>query len=162
MSQLTYSESAEDAFAGMLGDSGDNDIFSRANGEGAAVEFGVAVTVGTDTFKQFELPDAGGDAILGVLAHRHTQDRALLSGTEGLKDKEDGDVLRKGRIWVRVEEAVAPGEAVYFRHTASGPNTFLGRFRNDADTATATLVANASWVKGSSGAGIALLDINLP
>ncbi len=79
-----------------------------------------------------------------------------------LEDGETASLVRKGRVWVVVEEAVAVGDDVYFRHTAGGGGSELGAFRNDADTASCDQLTQANWLVGSSGAGVALLEVNIP
>lgn len=71
--------------------------------------------------------------------------------------------LRKGRIWVRTEDAITPASDVYLRHTANGALLQPGQFRSDADTANADDVsAFCSWLQ-AAGAGVLVpLDINLP
>jgi hypothetical protein len=168
MSQLTYSESAADAFAGMLADSEESSILGRANGDSVDLEFGIMVTAKdtTDPNKEIKRTDETYSAndLLGVLAHKHTQDRSLLDTTEGLLVDAMGDVVRKGRIWVRIEETVVVGDAVFYRFAAGGGGTALGRFRNDADTATCAALPGATWIKGGTVAlgAIALLEVNLP
>lgn len=70
-------------------------------------------------------------------------------------------VLAEGEIWVVCEEAMAVTEDVYVRHT-TGSGTQLGAVRDDADTATCTLLPNVRVVTASTGAGVCKLRINLP
>lgn len=159
MSQTTYNTDLAQAFPGLIADAASPpDILSRANEESANVPFGLAVVLGTDGFNQFKLPSATGETVLGVLAHRHNRDDVE---ADGLNEGEVGDVLKRGRIWVVTEEAVAPDADVYFRHTAPGAEQ-VGAFRTDADTANADQITSARWVAATSGAGIAQLDISLP
>lgn len=69
--------------------------------------------------------------------------------------------VKRGLVVVQVEEAVTAGLPAFVRHTANGGNTQLGRFRSDADTANATQIP-ARYATSTSGAGLAVLDINLP
>lgn len=155
MSQTSYSIQAADAFAGQLGDpAADAHIRSMANEEASAVEFGLGVVAGTDPEAQFLKPSAGGQTLLGVLVHQHSQEVA----ESGLSNGETGGVMSKGRIWVQVDEAVVAGDPVFVRHT--GAAAAIGKFRNDADTANADAVPNARFVKG--GSTVALLELNLP
>ena len=73
-------------------------------------------------------------------------------------------VMKKGRVAVEVEEAIADGDGVFVR-VAVGTAATLGAFRNDADTATAVEVEGAKWVSESitvDGVLVAVLEINLP
>lgn len=159
MSQTTYNTDFGEAFQGLLDYAAPGGVLSRANGEGSEIPFGIMLTTGTDPYKEAELPDAAGDDALGVVVHRHHTNTDA-TGDDAVEDNEDMDVLSRGRVWVLVEEQVDPGDDVYFRHTANGGNTQLGAFRQDADTANATQVTGARWIKG--GSSIALLELNLP
>jgi hypothetical protein len=78
---------------------------------------------------------------------------------------ESGDpvvLLRRGLVWVEVEGAVTEDGDVYCRHTANGGNTVLGKFRADADTTNAALVPSAKFRSTTAGAGLALIELNLP
>jgi hypothetical protein len=159
MSQTTYNTEFAQAFPGLIADAADpKDILSRANEESANVPFGLAVVPGTDGAEQFLLPSATGQVCLGVLAHRHQREDVE---ADGLNEGEVGDVLKRGRIWVVTEEAVAVDSPVFFRHTAPGVEQ-VGAFRTDADTANADEITSARWVAATSAAGIAQLDISLP
>jgi hypothetical protein len=162
--QTTYSNVPGAAFAGMLGDSKPADILSRALGGSVNVGFGLMLEYGaTPTTEAAPLADGAtlGD-LVGVTVHRHTQDRASLTGTHGITPNSTMDLLRKGRVWVVVEEAVTPGDAVFVRHTAAGLEV-KGAFRNDADGGDAVDISTkARWESTTTGAGIALLDLNLP
>ena len=164
MSQTSYSIQAPVAFAGLLGDSGgDTHLRSRAVEDAAGVPAGVMLVDGTDPETQALLPSSTGQALQGIVAHQQAREDLALAGALMLSVGETASLVRKGRVWVVVEEAIAVGDAVFFRHTAGGGGSNLGAFRNDADTASADeITAGAAWVVGSAGAGVALLEINLP
>ena len=67
-------------------------------------------------------------------------------------------VLQKGEAYVAVEDAVAAGNPVFARHAAGN----LGAFRSDADGGDATLVPSAVFKSSTTGAGIAIVEINRP
>lgn len=70
-------------------------------------------------------------------------------------------VLRRGRIFVTVEQAVTSDDPVYVRHTASG--TYVrGGFRKDVDTARALPWTAAAYVTSAAAGGVAVVEINLP
>jgi len=161
MSQTSYSLEAGLAFEGMLGDAAGGGptrrSISRANESATASFFGRGVTYGTDPDTQFKLPTATGAALAGVTVHKH--------GTENVEDNgvaqdETAELLTSGRIWVSPEQAVTPASAVYWRHTA-GAGT-VGKFRVDADTANADVVANARWLTSCAADGYALLELITP
>lgn len=133
MSQTTYANEAPVAFRGLLGDSGhDMFLISRAVDEAAGVPAGVMLVNGTDPDTQASLPSAAGETPQGVVAHQQAREDYSLAGDLMLADGETASLVRKGRVWVRVEGAVANGGDVYFRHT-TGSGTELGAFRADAD-----------------------------
>lgn len=103
------------------------------------------------------------NVLQGVVERVHSVVNAVNAG-EGVAAGQAFSAVTKGRIWVEVEEAItADTDQVWIRHTASGSNTALGRFRNDSDSNTCFRVPQgARWRKGSSGAGLALLELNLP
>ncbi len=103
------------------------------------------------------------NTFLGVSERVHSVVNTTTPG-EGVAAGQAFSAVTKGRIWVEVEEAVvADTDQVWCRHTASGSNTALGRFRNDGDSNTCFRISSgAKYRKGSSGAGLALLELNLP
>jgi len=164
MSQTAYSVDPGLAFRGMLGDPNDDSFaIPLANGAAAAQGFGIMVRRdATNPEDQFDVFSATGQAPVGVLVHTQAQQNPALAGSLGVDLLEMASVLRRGRIWVRVEEAVAVGDPVFFRHTAGGGGSEIGAFRNDADTASCDQVTAAAWLQGSAAAGVALLELNIP
>jgi hypothetical protein len=70
-------------------------------------------------------------------------------------------VLRRGRIYVTVEQAVTSDDLVYVRIIASG--TYVrGGFRKDADTDKAARWTAANYVTSAAAGGVAVVEINLP
>ena len=164
MSQTAYAVDPALAFRGMLGDPNDDKFaLPLANGAAAAVGFGIMVRRDvTNPEDQFDVFSATGQDPVGVLVHTHAQEDPTLADPLGVALLEPASVLRRGRIWVVVEEAVAVGDPVFFRHTAGAGGSEIGAFRNDADTASCDQITNAQWLQGSAGAGVALLELNIP
>jgi hypothetical protein len=159
MSQTTYSITADDAIQGMLGDDGANrKSLSLANEEATAVEYGRPVVEGTDGEKQFLLPSSAGENFMGITIHQH--DREDLDA-DGIVEGEIAEVLRSGRIWVKVFEAIALGDDVYYQHTANA-GAVPGDWRNDADTANADQLVQAQWLTAAGAGELALLEVNYP
>jgi hypothetical protein len=163
MSQTAYAVDPALAFRGMLADPNDDKFaIPMANGAAAAQGFGIMVRRDASNLEdQFDIFSATGQTPLGVLVHTQAQQDPSLAGVGGVALLEMASVLRRGRIWVVVEEAIAVGDDVYFRHT-TGTGTEIGAFRNDADTASCDQITNAEWLQGSAAAGVALLEINVP
>jgi hypothetical protein len=70
--------------------------------------------------------------------------------------------MRKGKIYVVPETNVASGDSVYCRFLGNGTTKFAGHFRNDSDTATATLVPYAMFKTTAVADAPAIIEINLP
>lgn len=68
-------------------------------------------------------------------------------------------VLRKGIVTVKVEQAVAPGDAVYVRYAAGGNGQ--GSFGNTAGTSERALLAGAVYRRAASANGVAEVELNL-
>lgn len=152
--QTTFSAERSKAFEGMIGQSTPHKIVSAVN-EGTTLEYGLAATYGTNPDEQVKSLSAITEKISGVLVHEHREEGELL-------DKEGVSLMRQGEIWVKTEEAVVPGDAVFVRAVAVDPER-AGAFRKTADgTDTIDLSAHARW-ESSAGVGeLALLSINLP
>lgn len=164
--QTTYNTQPDQAFAGLLGDVGPHDALSRAFEAAASPRavspFGVAMVAGADGTVQAKLPTATGQVFIGVAIHKHRAPLNVDPATAtGIEDGDTMSLLTKGRIWVTVEEAIAIGDAVFFRHTQAGAEQ-AGAFRNDADTADADEITSARWLSTTTGPGLALLEINVP
>lgn len=69
-------------------------------------------------------------------------------------------VMRYGRIWVVVEEAVNAGDQAFARFASGAGGTQLGAFRKSADTATASAVPSAYYVSSQATiGGYAMLEV---
>lgn len=71
-------------------------------------------------------------------------------------------LIRRGLVWVKVEEAVAQGDPVFVRHASGAGGTALGAFRKSADTTTAAQLPGAVYRTSASANGLALVEVNLP
>lgn len=168
--QTTYQKIPDPSFQGMLADNGLHDVASAAYEAKAAgsAPFGVGMVVGSSD-AQCALPSGANDVFLGVAAHRFiapgTVGSNAFTGEQGIEDTQTVDALRKGRIWVVVEDAVDPGDSVFVRHTANGAGKLqLGAFRGaDNDGGKAIDVsAFCAWRSTTTGAGLAVLEVNAP
>jgi hypothetical protein len=75
------------------------------------------------------------------------------------------NVLRSGRVLVKVEQAVVKGtDSVFVRFASGSGGTVLGSFRKDADTSTAVALpaGSAKWLTSASANGLAVLELNRP
>lgn len=154
MSQTTYDIQADRATAGMLADAGHDMYHVSLAAEDSAIGFGLAVVQGTDPEVQAKLSTATGGTFAGVTLHQHAlQDETA----DGFVEDEVMTVLKKGRVWVQTNVAVAIGDPVYFVHSGAD----VGKFRND-NTAADAISAGAEFVAYDSGTGLAAISLNLP
>ena len=170
--QTEYDQEPEKAFQGLIADGGPVDIITRALELAAGAPFGIALEPGTDPTLEVTPTTGSGFVFVGVAAHSHTQEDLGTQALDlGISDNEPVNVLRKGRIWVPIEQAVTPfSSPVFVRHTVNGGLDQLGAFRIDADTANAEAVtAVAEWQDSITIAGLphnfvglGLLSVNLP
>lgn len=117
------------------------------------------IATGEDAIKH---PDAASQSVRGVVMSSHSLVNEDGSDSPHYPAKESVKVMNKGRVWVQIEEDIAVGDDVYFRHTVNGGLDMLGAFRNDADSGNADQLTNARWVKGGTAAqGIALLELDV-
>ena len=157
MSQTSYTVKADEAFAGLLGDTNLLDAASRANEEATDMEFGIGVKKGSSSAEMLLM--TAGATLLGVTMHRHQEDRSL-SGSDGiLADGGNAEVIRKGSVWVNIDQDVVEDGPVFVRVAGGNP----GYFRADVDGGNAEAVPGVRFEKDALAAtGIALLDVNLP
>lgn len=166
--QTTTAAAPAALFAGMVAEGFTTETDTKVNRD-ANMPFGIAVVDasqdgGGKDKDDVKLPSTTGQRFMGVTQHSHAIEAAgaSLTGTEGIPATHPCNVLRRGRIAVVVEEAISLGDAVFFRHTA-GVGEQVGAFRTDADTADADeITEGAEWVSETTGAGIAILELNLP
>lgn len=146
-------------FAGMLSDTTMlKDVRSYVNAEvSAELPFGIMVKQGA-TDDACLLPTAI-TGLLGIVVHSHAYEKDVELGDTGLKPTITVGVLGVGRVWVTVDEAVAPGNAVRVRITAAGGGQ--GTFRKTAGAGlTVDISAWARWRTSTTGAGIAELELD--
>jgi len=100
--------------------------------------------------------------VLGVTVHTQAIEQAVLNANNvGYPLASAMSVLRRGRIWVVVEDAVIADAQAYVRAIA-GAGEQSGAFRSDADTADAGLLPGSRF-KLTAGAGeLTILELNLP
>lgn len=157
--QTQVDEYMEKGLAGQLGDIGQADVITRINAYGDTIPFGVFVTKGAAE-REAVLPDASAEVTgtvgLGVTLRSHTQPQ-----DEGYADGDPMSVIKKGRVWVPVEDAVTAESEAFVRFVAAGAEQ-LGTFRSDADGTDAVALPGAKFVSDAEAGELALLDLNLP
>ncbi len=165
MSQTAYTVDAPVAFAGLIAEAGGREAsISRAfENAGAAAGYGAGrpAVAGTDPETQFDVPSGAGDRFLGITVHQHGRQDLELAGDFAFITDEPVELVRRGRIWVIVEEAVTAGDPVFWRHTVNG-GLIPGGWRTDLDTANAIQVLQAEFMTDALIDTVAIIDLNLP
>ena len=70
-------------------------------------------------------------------------------------------VIRRGRLWVLAETAVARWTHPFVRFAAGPGGTELGSFRADADTASAAELTHAIFLTDATAGTLVLVEIDL-
>lgn len=147
--QTTYEAERPAGFEGQRATLDTVSIISKA-AEGSDIAFGRAVVRGTAD-DQAILPSIAGEDFLGIteMTTAWSQDENDLHQYD---ENREMNIMRMGEIYVYTEQAVVPGDPVFFRHTAGAGGSVIGRFRKDADTATADQIPGATF-ETTAGAG---------
>lgn len=163
--QTSFSVDKVRAYAGMLADNGDKDTFTKIASSAVPFGFGVVKRAAqADTVEQAGVPTATADVTArarGIAIKDETRrgpQAGLVGGYEALDPM---TLLKRGRIWVPVEAAVTQDGAAFCRF-AAGTFAALGAWRADADTATAVAFPTAVFRTSTTGAGFAIVEVNLP
>jgi hypothetical protein len=147
------------AYAGMVGDIGAmRDALSFVNAEASSeIAFGTMVVQGSAA-DECLIPSGQSDVSVGIALHSHAFQKDNELGDTGVKPDVVLSALQRGRIWVPVTEAVAVGGAV--RVFMSGGNA--GKFGTSASAGVTKLItSSARFLSATSGAGVALLEIDI-
>lgn len=160
--QTTYNQDQDPVgYEGQIADSGFTDKVSIKCA--LAVPFGKLVVRDTadDSGK---LPAAATD----ITNAKNPQGLALASqaveqnpgvATPQYPAKSAVPCLRKGRAWVKVEDAVTPASDVYVRYAGAGNGA--GSFRGSAVASEAAILANAKYKTSAGIDGFALVEFDL-
>jgi hypothetical protein len=160
MAQNSYTINQAGGQAGGIADGGNHDIISAAD-KLEAVPFGVALAQGASD-GLCKLPSSSTDKIIGVAVLEQTKEQALGSGVVNYPAGSMISVMKRGRVNVLAESAVAAGGPVYVRFASGAGGSQLGAMRADADTGSAMLVDGASFTTSVAAGGVAVVDMNLP
>ena len=152
-----YAAEHSAAFEGQRANLGLTNITSKV-AEGSDIAFGRAVVRGTAD-NQALLPSTTGEDFMGVTElttawaetgtdlHLYTENREM-------------NLIDFGEIWVYTEQAVVPGDPVFFRHTVNtAPLDIIGRFRKDLDTDKADAIPGATFETTTGAGGIAKIHL---
>lgn len=136
-------------FKGAIADSRHVDADSKVIETASAVEleFGSPVKAGSSDELCQHL-SADGDKVHGLLKHKHVEDGIIV-------DKEVVSIIRKGRLYVEVGEAVAVGDKAYYNRATKKYTKTSGAGSNE-------IVSGEYKSTALADGDIAVLDINLP
>lgn len=171
--QTSYStDLAPVAYPGQLVDLAKSDTISTV--AEVAIPYGKLMSRGTASSESYralaKLPTVATDItaegnVLGVSVADQGREQDPSVTLPTYKAKAAVPALRRGRIWVKVEEAVAAGGAVWVRFAAGASLTELGAFgQDDGDEgggALRALLANAVYLTAAGAGEYAMLELNL-
>ena len=156
--QTAYNQNMTEAFAGMLADMRDNVVESFAAEGAGGIGFGLAVIAGTDKTKQVKLPAAAGGVFRGVTLAEQAQEHTSVGGSTVKYAQYDAvNVLRRGAIVVVVCAEVHADAAAYFMNSGPTAGQFL-----QSDNAGTDPVPEGVFRTSTTGAGLAVLEVNMP
>lgn len=150
--QTNYNSEMSVGIEGMIADSGKIDAESAVIESGIST-FGVAVTKGTGD-SQVKALSAITQKVRGLVLHQNVNDGVIEAGLAV-------SILRKGRAYVKVEEAVTKGDKVFVRAVATGLEV-AGAFRKTQDGTDCIELVNAEFVSSAAAGALAIVDLNLP
>lgn len=175
--QTTYASAPPAAFAGMLADASNSDVMTVINAEvSASIPFGTCVAFKTSSptgDKDVILPGAGAK-LAGIVVHSHDYARAItltdLAGNTVTAGELDGtglvpgavmSIIWKGPVWVKVQQAVVPGDRLFVCTAAGTTFTAKGQIGN-ADESSNTIDATAigRFISSSAAGGFAKLQVD--
>jgi hypothetical protein len=150
--QNVYNQYMTAGEAGLLADTGFTDKVSYA-AEGA-VPFGAAIALGTNPERQGKVA-ASGAAVIGIAIRAANLEQPVGGGAPSYADKSMVSVLKRGRIWVKTNDAVAAGSTA---NLVLANGTFT-----DASVAAgieALTQVSVKFVTGTTAAGLAIVEVN--
>lgn len=122
-----------------------------------AIGFGLAIAQGTQDGECRAL-SAITDKVIGVSVFSHADN--INNGVDGYAAQSAVNVLRRGVLWVKVEEAVVAEDAVYVRAVAAGAEV-AGAFRKTADGTDTIALSGCKFLSSAAAGALALVDINI-
>lgn len=163
--QLAYNTDPAVAIEGQLGgNSPAREVVSRLLSTGSVAAGRLVVRDVSDT--TIRLPTSAGDiaATVGATLYDASKPPFAYGAPlwNGTRIPPMVPVLRKGRVWVIVEENVTQSMNVYVRFAAGAGGTNLGAFRASDDSGTAAQLGSARYATSSVAGGLAQLELNLP
>lgn len=159
MVQTSITDNPERAYAGMPADASLDDVVTAVIQTAAGTTAGRFVSRDSTDEGECKAPAAAGDitsqTILGVVLRDVAREPAAFAQYATLS------ILRKGRVWVTIEDAFDVGDPIYIRKTSGGAAEVLGAVRTDSDSGDAVLVPGVILSSGDAG-DLGLIEINFP
>lgn len=119
--QTDYSQAMDVGVPGQAYYGNQNQVEPGVSGESSAViPFGVAVAYGGTSDDGVILPASSGAKIKGLAQFSQNYSSGQLDADGHIKPKAPVNVAVRGWCWVKVEEAVVPGDRAYVRYAGSG------------------------------------------
>lgn len=171
--QTSYDDAPGIARPGQLADNGDVDIITCLSASDVVVgRFVADAGLASDGKTQLALLPAAAaatDAILGVVVHTHALESDAAETYPTIPAGKPFGVLRKGRIFVSVEDAFDPGsDTAFVRFTANGATKQPGMLAKGADSGKADELGTDGYgvnhrvLQETAAAGVVAVEINLP
>jgi len=154
--QTTYEKNQMPAFEGQRANLGLINIISKVV-EGKGIPFGRAVVRGTAD-NQVKLPSKSGQYFMGVTE----MTTAWTENSDGVylyEEFREANIIDFGMVCAYTEQAVVPGDSVYFRHTTKKSSDIAGRFRRDSDDKNADKVVGATWETTTPAGGVGQIKL---
>jgi len=136
-------------------------------GNAAAIGFGLLVVQDEMDDDKASVPilttdiSTAGKALGVTIMTQAIEQNYQTAGGNGYALETAMSIMRKGRIYVTVEDAVTAGAQAFARFDNSGGGS-LGAFRSDDDSSTAVALPTGYYRTNTAASGIAILEINLP
>lgn len=108
------------------------------------------------------------EGVSGSSAYTPNPTNIIADGSSrvGYPNTQTVNVLSKGVVWVYTTAAIALGDAVRFfgvDHSGTVTDAYVGRFTKTAvANKTFALTGGARWLSETTGAGLVLLEIDIP
>lgn len=152
MSQTSYNLYQDAAHVGLLYD---NEPYTMVNAAAeGAIPFGSAVVAGTDAEKQVKVPTATSQVFRGITISTWAQEQ--IAGDGQYLDTDAVNIIKKGVVWVTVNQNVLVDAPAFFIYTGAD----AGKFRADATDADA--VPTGVFRLSANAGELVPLEINLP
>lgn len=148
--QTSYSQNIPKAYAGLIYALAPFDSISRSVETAAGIDFGVAVSRGTDKENQVVL---GGTDFVGITYRDLGREGAVNTGDIKYSEKETAGIMRNGYIWAVCPSGCNPGDPVNYVNAT-------GVLDSGAAVAGETLINRAYWDTTAAAGELAVIRLD--